>query len=457
MRKPNVAEISRESFTAFAAVEPGYTVAPHHRLISGYLSAVERRECDRLMVFTPPRHGKSKLVSGLFPAWFMGRNPGSQVIFATYSATYACDWGRKVRTIIDTPRYRKAFGTSLSTHSKASDRFELTNGAFYCAVGVDGPTTGRGADLLIIDDPIKTAEQALSPVYKQRARDWYDSVASTRLMPGGRVVLVMTRWSTDDLAGYLETAEAGRWTVLRLPAEAEEHDPLGRPIGAPLWPEWYDNAAFDAHRNKRWWSALYQQRPVPQSGNLFKADWWRFYDREPDYYDELVASWDLSFKGTDQSDYVSGQVWGRCDGQYYLVESIHCHADFPQTVRLIQDQAARYGRRLSGILIEDKANGPAVISTLSSSIDGIIPIDPRGSKESRAHSCTYLVEAGQVWLPRGRPESQSLIDECAVFPRGSHDDQVDAMTMALDRLRSRSADESGLFFAGLALSPRARM
>lgn len=456
-KQPDLAAMVRSSFTAYVATRPRYTIARHHRLIAHHLADVADGSCDRLMVFAPPRHGKSQLVSGFFPAWFLGHRPNRQVIFATYSDTYAADWGRKVRGYVSESAYAGVFGAHVLPYSKAADRFELSNGSLYVSRGVGGSITGKGADLLIIDDPIKTADQALSPTYRQRTIDWYDSVAATRLMPGGRIVLIMTRWTHDDLAGYLEASEGHRWRIVRLPAECDsEDDPLKRSIGEPLWPDWFDSRSFDTHREKSWWSALYQQRPVPRSGGMLKASWWQYYDEVPSSFDEVVGSWDCAFKGESSSDYVVGQVWGRSGERYYLLDSYRARADFPATVRMILAQRDRH--RLDALLVEDKANGSAVIDTLKREVRNISPVEPFGSKESRVAAVSYLIEGGQVFLPRKAVFTADFVSEASAFPRGTHDDQVDACTQALYRL-SRRQQGGGIegLYAGLRITPKPRI
>lgn len=455
-RIPDVHAMVRSSFSAYVATRPRYTIARHHRLIAHALADVATGDLKRLMVFAPPRHGKSQLVSGFFPTWFLGHQPNRQVIFATYSDTYAADWGRKVRGYVSEPSYGRAFGATVLPYSKAADRFELSNGSLYVSRGVGGSITGKGADLLVVDDPIKTAEQALSPTYRQRAIDWYDSVASTRLMPGGRIVLIMTRWTHDDLAGHIEATEGDRWRIIRLPAECDsEDDPLKRAIGEPLWPEWFDSKSFDDHRTKSWWSALYQQRPVPRTGGMIKASWWQYYDERPSSFDEIIGSWDCAFKGESSSDYVVGQVWGRSGDKYFLVDSMRARADFPATVRMFLAQRERH--RLDMLLVEDKANGSAVIDTLKREVRNVSPVEPFGSKESRVAAVSYLIEGGQVYLPRKAVFTADFVEEATAFPRGRNDDQVDACTQALYRLSRRNSCGLENLYAGLKITPKPRI
>src|SRR5690606_19734468 len=260
---------------------PGYRDAAHHRLIARHLEAVERGEIKRLMITMPPRHGKSMLASELFPAWYLGRNPDHYVVTATYAQELADDFGRKVKNQIEDPAYQAICpGVGLADDSKSAKRFHIEGsaggfehsttqrGAFY-AVGVGGPLTGRGAHLLLIDDPVKNREDADSEVIRRKTMDWYTSTAYTRLMPGGRIVIIQTRWHEADLSGWLQDGHQDEgWTLLKLPASVND--------GAPLWPEHYPLEALERIKRAlpaRDWSALYQQRPQPDEGNFFKRDW----------------------------------------------------------------------------------------------------------------------------------------------------------------------------------------
>ncbi|MEJ0017522.1 MAG: terminase family protein [Acetobacteraceae bacterium] len=256
---------------------PGYRAAQHHRLICEKLEAVERGECPRLMIFTPPRHGKSELVSRRFPAWFLGRNPTREIISASYGSSLATDFGRDVRNIVASDEFAAVFpGVRLAPDSSAKNRWHTNHRGGYVAAGVGTGITGRGADILNIDDPVQDRAEAESEVTRKAVWAWYTSTAYTRLMPGGAVVITMTRWHQDDLAGrLLAEADAGgdRWEVIRLPAVAVANDdPLGRPVNAPLWPERYNAATLAGIRaaiGEREFGALYQQDPQPPGSTFF--------------------------------------------------------------------------------------------------------------------------------------------------------------------------------------------
>lgn len=417
--------------------------------------AVERGEIKRLIVMMPPRHGKSETTTVKFPSWYLGRHPWDRVIIASHTATLAARFSLRARNDFATFA-PEVFGYQVDPDVSAMYRWDVLvpgdksgrPAGGMIAAGVGGPITGHGAHLAIIDDPIKDAQQAHSKTQRDAIWDWYRFVLRTRLMPGASVVLVLTRWHEDDLAGRLlrEAAsdpKADQWEVVRLPALAEEDDPLDRQPGAALWPEQYDEQALAATRasvGSYVWQALYQQRPSPEEGGTLKRSWWRFYDRLPDRFDEVLQSWDMAFKDLDTSDYVVGQVWGRRGADCYLIDQVRGRWDFPMTLKAFREFTQRHPEAVAK-LVEDKANGPAVIATLQHEIPGIIAVTPQGSKEARVAAVSPLIEAGNVYLPNPElhPWVQEFIDECAAFPKGSHDDQVDAMSQALLRLGDNAA------------------
>jgi predicted phage terminase large subunit-like protein len=311
------------------------------------------------------------------------------------------------------------------------------------AAGIGGPITGQGAHLAIIDDPVKDAEAANSKVQRDAIWDWYRFVLRTRLFPGAAVVLVLTRWHEDDLAGRLLEAakndpQADQWVVLRLPAIAEDEDPLGREPDKALWPEQYNEealAAIKASVGSYVWAALYQQRPSPQEGEILKRSWWKFYRQAPAKFDEVIQSWDCAFKDASTSNFVVGQVWGRVAADKYLLDQVRGRMDLPTTMTAIRTLTAKWPQARAK-LVEDKANGPAVIQMLKKEIPGLIAVNPEGGKVVRAAAVSPDIEAGNVYLPDPSiaPWVHDFIEECAAFPNGANDDQVDAMSQALFRL-----------------------
>lgn len=412
-------------------VDDSYVVAAHHRRLLDKLEAVERGECTRLLVSMPPRHGKSLTSTIRFPAWFLGRNPEARVILAAHTASLAADFSRRARNEL-AEHGRQVFGVELAEDSSAVDHWQLKGRrGGLVAAGVGGPITGRGADLFVIDDPVKDAQAAESETQRKAVVDWWQQVARTRLHPGGRVVVCMTRWHERDLAGWL-LAEGGEgWECLTLPMVDDS--------GAVLWPERYsaqEVANLKSAVGTRAWEALYQQRPSPAEGAIFKREWFRRFgaSETPKHFDEVLLSWDMAFKGTDGSDFVAGQVWGRLGAKKYLLERVHKRMDFPATLAAFQAQVARYPEA-GAKLVEDAANGPAVVAMLRDKVPGLIAVRPVGGKEARAHAVTPTCEAGDVHLPAG-VDGDELLSELCSFPNGAHDDEVDAMTQALNRMRS---------------------
>jgi predicted phage terminase large subunit-like protein len=290
---------------------------------------------------------------------------------------------------------------------------------------------------MIIDDPIKNSEEAFSESARENLWKWFETTAFTRLEPGGFCVVIHTRWHQDDLIGRLHAkstaAEIPPWTLINYPALAEAEDELGREIGDPLWPARYSTAAL--HDIKKSispynWSALYQQRPTPEEGGAIKRAWWQYYDSLPTEFDDLIQSWDLAFKDLQTSDYCVGQIWGRKGARFYLVHQIRERLNLPAVASRIRSLREVYPEA-HAVLIEDTANGPALIQTLHSSVAGLIPRKVKGSKDTRVAAVSPYIESGNVFLPRSSPWLSEFIEECAAFPNGTHDDQVDSMTQAL--------------------------
>lgn len=416
--------------------------APHLDMVCGHLDAVERGELTRLMIFMPPRHGKSMTVTESFPSYFIGKNPERRVIEVSYSGDLAQRFGKFNRAKLS--EYGKAlFGVDLSREKASMTDWDIADhrGGMISA-GIGGGITGQGADLLIIDDPIKNKEEAESETYRNKVWDEWQNTLRTRLHPGAAVVIILTRWHEDDLAGRLLNPEYGDlddWTILSLPAIAEDNDLLERQPGDPLWPEHgFDLAWLENTKNavgSQTWAALYQQRPAPQEGAMIKRQWWKYYNSLPEL-NQVIQSWDMTFKDSDGSDYVAGQVWGNAGASIYMLpDREYGRMDFPATCEAFQSLTNRHPDALVK-LVEDKANGPAVIAMLRTKINGIIAVNPKGSKVARASAISPLIEAGNVYLPSPAicPWVTDFVDECASFPNGAHDDQVDAMTQALQRL-----------------------
>ena len=420
-----------------------YIPAKHTDYICEKVEKVERGIIKRLMIWLPPRHSKSLTVSETFPSYFIGKNPVRRVIETSYGDSLARKFGRANRRKIE------EYGADLFEIKISSDNASMTNWGIeghpggMISAGIGGPITGEGADLLIIDDPIKNREEAESETYREKVWSEWQNTLLTRLHPGAAVIIILTRWHEDDLAGRLLAQEPDKWEVLSLPAEAEENDPLGREPGEPLWPEHgYDKEWMEAKKKEvgsRTWAALYQQRPSPAEGGIIRRGWWQYYRQAPSRFEEIIQSWDCAFKDEQSSDYVVGQVWGRRGADKYLLDQVRDRMDFPSTVRAVESLSAKWPHARAK-LIEDKANGPAVIATLKSKISGLIPVNPEGGKMARLQAVSPDIEAGNVYLPEPSiaPWVHDYIEEFAAFPNGLNDDQVDATSQALLRLGVKS-------------------
>lgn len=428
-------ELARRELVEYAKLQwPSYRVGRHHLAIANALQRVESGKCKRLMIFAPPRHGKSMITSEFFPAWFLGRNPDKYVIHATYAQELAEDFGRKIRNQMADPLFGKVFSDCcLSTDSASQKRLATTRGGSYFALGVGGAATGRGAHLLIVDDPVKGREEADSETYRRRLKDWYRSVAYTRLMPGGAVIIMNTRWHHDDLSGWLLKEHASEdWEVLSLPAIAEENDPLNRQPGEALWPEDYsiaDLARIKEQSGAREWSALYQQQPTPDEGSIFKLEWFRRYNVVP-AQGITIHSWDTGTKDDEINDPTAGTFWRSCDSGFYLSDVFKARLQFPDLRRAVESFAVRDNP--AAILIEDKGSGQQLLQVLRAETRlPVIAIEPTKSKTIRAQGVSGTVEAGRVFLPNTAPWLPDYEIEMQSFPAGAHDDQVDSTTQAL--------------------------
>lgn len=398
-----------------------------------------------LILSTPPQHGKSTTVTATFPSWYLMKNPDKKIIAVSYGDDLAQRFGRQ--NLDKVKRYGSLFGVSLDKKKANAKEFRLEgHTGVMISAGYGSGLTGNPGDLVVIDDPVKNRVEADSETDRNKKwQDYIDSIES-RISAGGKVILIMTRWHEDDLAGRLMEHYADRTTVINIPCEAEEDDILGRKPGEALCPEigkggdWLKDfkSAHMTEEGVRSWNALYQGHPSAREGNMLKREWWQYYDYE-DFesgklkMDTMVMSVDATFKDKEQNDYVAIQVWGKRNNRCYLLDCINEHLNFPETLRKIKVEKMRFPR-VGAILIEDKANGSAIIQTLKNEILGIIPVEPKGGKEARVEAVSYAVEAGNVYLPRDKTFTWGFIDQCASFPNGKHDDMVDCMSQALARI-----------------------
>lgn len=443
------------------ALDRGTIQTPALQLIDERLAAVAAGDVERQQINMPPQEGKSQRTSIWFPLWLLHRNPNLRIAIVSNGFELAQTFGESIR---DKLAAHPELGLTLSKSTAKKHEFKILgyDGGVVC-VGIEGSLTGKPVDVLIIDDPYKDEKQADSKAWRQTVRNFWQSVALTRLAPGAPVVIVQTRWRKDDLSGWLREEYPEEWEVLNIAAQAidstqlpeddPDHgmpDPLGREPG-----EFMESARRRTVKDwlkkirevgSRVWTAMYQGRPSPVEGGILKRDWWQQYteplwlDRDDGTrivtgFDDVLMSWDMAFKDTDSSDFVVGQVWGRRGVDAYLLEQVRGRWDFVETCNQVERLAAVWPQAVLKI-VEDKANGTAVIASLKHRIAGIVPEEPQGSKEARARAVSPLVEAKNVYLPAPgiAPWVGALIEECAGFPTATNDDQVDALTQALNRL-----------------------
>jgi predicted phage terminase large subunit-like protein len=453
------AELARRSLREFVRV-----VWPHierRKFIQGWhidaicdhLEAVSKGQIRRLIINIPPRHLKSLIVAVFWPAWEWARNPDTQWIFASYAERLSVRDSVRCRRVIQSAWYQKYFGHSFNLTSDQNEKMKFDNdrGGHRIATSVGGTGTGEGADRIVVDDPHKVIEVE-SEVERTKVLEWWDQEMSTRGNDPRKsaYVIIMQRLHEKDLTGHC--LETGLYDHLCLPAEYEGEsrcktklkylDPRKEP-NELIQPERFTQAATRDQKlimGTRAWASQFQQRPAPLEGDILKMAWFKTYDILPKQkFHEMIQSWDLSFKDTPHASYVCGQVWGRIDGDIYLLDQIRSRLSFVKTIEAIMEMTKAWPKAYAK-LVEDKANGPAVISTLKHKVPGIIPVNPRASKASRTIAVSPLIEAGNVYLPtrRLRPWIDKFLLECLHFPNGAYSDQVDAMTQALERLGRRT-------------------
>ena len=413
-----------------------------------FIADMEAGKRPILVLQAPPQHGKSEIVSRKLPAFILGRFAGWRVGAASYSDELANAMAQDVRRNLASDEHKRLFPQPIEKRRYDVNRtgeFTAPGGAGgYIGVGVGAGLTGRPVDIGIIDDPVKNEKEALSPTVKEGHWNWYQTVFTTRLSENSGQIVMATSWAEDDLPGRICKHFKGdsRLTILRFPA-INLPDEVGYnpqlPEGA-LVPELKSLEFLREVKglfSDYWWAAMYQQNPRPLGGNVFKEDGLRYYLPKdlPGKFDKVLASWDCTFKDTDGTDFVVGQVWGKAGANSYLLAQIRARMSFTKTVSEVVKLRNEWPK-IREILIEDKANGPAVIDTLKGSVHGIIPIEPDGSKLARAHAVTSYWEAGNVWLPHPdvAPWVKDLVGELTSFPASANDDQVDALTQALRRL-----------------------
>jgi predicted phage terminase large subunit-like protein len=441
-------EKCHKNFLEFVkAMWPGFIFGRHHSVMAKKFEEIASGKLKRLIINMPPRHTKSEFASYLLPAWFLGKYPNKKVIQCSNTAELAVGFGRKVRNLVDGETYAKIFpNVALRHDSKAAGRWATNAGGDYFAIGVGGTVTGKGADLLIIDDPHSEQEAALAagdPGIYDKVFEWYSSGPRQRLQPGGSIVVVMTRWGKRDLTGQVIKSAAQRggeeWEVIEFPAIL--------PSGNPLWPEFWNYEELDSLRTElpnSKWQAQYQQNPTSDTSAIVKRDWWKIWeDEDPPSCEYTLMSWDTAFEKNNRADYSACTLWGVFDhpdetgtiqSNLILLNAFRDRMEFPELKKCAIDNWKEWSP--DSVIIEKKASGAPLIYELRAMGIPVQEYTPvRGNdKISRLNAVSDLFASGRVWAP-GTRWADEVIDEVASFPAGEHDDYVDAVSLALMRFR----------------------
>lgn len=462
-----------------AELDPGYQIVPHIAYLSARLAAaiedVENGISRKLLVSMPPRHGKTEITSIYLPLHLLRRNHRLKIGLISHSPNLSAVWGRRIRRLVE--RYGPKLGLSIAPDAGAVSEWETPEGGGVTSRSIGQALAGVGFNVLIVDDPTRDFAAAHSEAARKAVWEWWTANAITRLEPPSLVIVVQTRWHEDDLTGRLlsphHEGDPADWEQIIIPAIAGKHDVLGRekgePLLSPLIPgETKEQALARFKELKRnvgsyTWAALYQQSPAPAQGAIFNVGWWRYWTDDPGkatddgkvvYLDpetlssgRSITSWDATFKDTAASDYVVGQRWARIGANRFLLEQSRARRSFTATIaEMIRFIEAGLGHENAHEhFVEDKANGPAIITTLQDKVAGIKPVNPQGSKEARARAVTPEIESGNVYIPLPPDKNDTshpfawvhdFLAEARSFPSGEHDDQVDSMTQALAALRT---------------------
>ena len=435
---------AREDFMSFVkCVWPEFVEGSHHRHIAKKFNDLASGKINRLIINMPPRHTKSEFASFLLPAWMVGRNPKLKIIQATHTGELAVRFGRKAKTLIDSDEYHKIFETRLREDSQAAGRWETAQGGEYFAAGVGGAITGRGADLLIIDDP-HSEQDAMSATAMESAYEWYTSGPRQRLQPGGKIVVVMTRWSTKDLTGKLlahqKEAKSDKWDVVEFPALLD----TGTKKERPVWPEYWKMSELEivkATLPVGKWNAQWMQQPTSEEGAIIKREWWRRWKHDwiPDLH-HVIQSYDTAFLKKETADFSAITTWGvfypdnDSGPNLMLLDSVKERLEFPELRRKALEQYKYWNPET--VIIEGKASGMPLTYELRQMNIPVVNFTPsRGNdKHARVNTCAPLFESGMIWAPE-QNFADDVIEECAAFPHGDHDDLVDSMTQAVMRFR----------------------
>jgi predicted phage terminase large subunit-like protein len=434
-------------------MQPDYIVGKHHRILADMLMSIESGDKDRICVNIPPRHGKSQLVSIFFPAWFLGRNPNKKVMMVSHTTDLAVDFGRKVRNLISTDDYQAIFSTvQLASDSKSAGRWNTNSGGEYYACGIGSALAGRGADLLLVDDP-HSEQDVINGNFTvfEKAYEWFTFGARTRLMPGGRVAIIQTRWHQDDLTGRVirdmtQNDRADEYEVVEFPAILEiEDEETEEIVEKPLWPEFFDLEALlrtKASMPTFQWNAQYQQTPTAEEAALVKREWWQIWEQDsPPSCEYIIMSLDAAAEKHNRADYTALTTWGVFLNEEYdnyhiiLLNSIKKRLEFPELKDLALEEYTEW--EPDAFIVEKKSSGTALyqeMRRMGLPVSEYTPHRGSGDKLARLNSVSDIVASGLVWVPPTR-WAEEVVEEIAGFPFMSHDDLVDSTVMALMRFR----------------------
>ena len=421
-------------------VWPDFIEGSHHKRIADKFNKLASGEIKRLIINMPPRHTKSEFGSYLLPAWMVGKNPKLKIIQSTNTTELSVRFGRKAKALIDSPEYQKVFKTKLREDSQAAGKWETAQGGEYYAAGVGSAITGRGADLLIIDDP-HSEQDAMNSQALERTYEWYTSGPRQRLQPGGSIIVIMTRWNEKDLTGRLLNAQkevkADQWEIIEFPAIM--------PSGDPVWPEYWqleDLESVKASIPLSKWNAQYMQNPTSEEGALIKREWWKAWeDDELPPLQHVIQSYDTAFMKKQSADYSAITTWGvfreneDSPPNLILVDAVKARYEFPELRRVALEQYGYWNPET--VIIESKASGLPLTYELRKMGIPVINFTPSkgNDKHTRVNAVSPMFESGLIWAPKEMEFAQEVIEECAAFPYGDHDDLVDSMTQALMRFR----------------------